>query len=321
MKRPVVYGVIAVISILICSVVVAAQQKIPTGGPLPDVRGFNNKIDDLRETSKISWVVRHVAGQVYVAAGAGGHVVIFAGNDGIFLVDTNFTVFYDQIMAAIRQVSSAPIRFVVNTHAHLDHTQNNEKFAAQGAVIVDPPNTRKALMSIVGPRGLPVITSAGPLTFYFNGEEVSYVPLKNAHTDGDVAVYFHGSDVWAFGDEYTGDYPGMSLQQGGTTQNYIDNYNLALEMTKPNTIFVPGHGQLSDRARLTALRDVITTVHTRFRDMVAKGMTLEEISKARPSREFDDDFAAENHSPTTFVTVGSWYKALYDEISAELKKR
>jgi glyoxylase-like metal-dependent hydrolase (beta-lactamase superfamily II) len=313
------YGLIAVTSIGICSGIFAAQQKIPTGGPLPDVRGFNNKINDVRETSKISWVIRHVAGQVYVAAGAGGHVVIFAGNDGILLVDTNFTVFYDQIMAAIRQVSNAPIRFVVNTHSHLDHAQNNDKFAAQGAVIIDPPNTRRALATTPDARGLPVITSSAPLTLYFNGEEVSYVPLKPAHTDGDVAVYFHGSDVWAFGDEYTGDYPGMSVQQGGTTQNYIDNYNLALQMTKPGTIFVPGHGQMSDRARVIALRDVITTVHTRVRDMVAKGMTLAEISKARPSREFDPDFAAENHSPTTFVTTESWYKAMYDEISAEKK--
>src|ERR1041385_3204175 len=307
MKRSVVFGLIAAISIVICSKLFAAQQNITTGGLLPDVRGFNNKINNVQETSKISWVVRHVAGQVYVAAGAGGHVVIFAGNDGILLVDTNFTVFYDQIMAAIRQVSSAPIRFIVNTHSHLDHVQNNDKFAAQGAVIIDPPNTRRALASTADSRGLPLITSSAPLTLYFNGEEVRYVPLKAAHTGGDVAVYFHGSDVWAFGDEYTGDYPGMSVQQGGTSQNYIDNYNLALQMTTPNTIFVPGHGQMSGRARLTALRDVIATVHGRVRDMVAKGMTLAEINKARPSREFDADFAAENHSPTTFVTTEGWY--------------
>jgi glyoxylase-like metal-dependent hydrolase (beta-lactamase superfamily II) len=313
-------GAIAVICSLLCSSVVLTQQAIPDGGPIPDVRGFNNKINDPKETSKISVVVRHVAGKVYVVAGAGGHVVVFAGDDGILLVDTNFHVFYDQIMPAIRKISNAPIRFVVNTHAHLDHVQNNDRMAMQGAVVVTHPNTRRALMGSSAPAALPMVTSSNPLTFHFNGEQVSFVPLKPAHTDGDVAVYFHGSDVWAFGDEFTGDYPGMSVQAGGSTKNYVDNYNLALTMTTPNTIFVPGHGQLWKRERLTALRDVITTVHGRFREMVAKGMTLEEITKARPSREFDAQFSPENSSPTTVVTTERWYATLYEEISAERKK-
>ena len=92
-------------------------------------------------------------------------------------------------------------------------------------------------------------------------------------------------------------------------------------MTTPNTRFVAGHGQLSNRAELIAIRDVITTVHARFRDMVAQGMTLEQIREARPSREFDAEFAAENSSPTTFVTVERWYSALYDEALAEAAAR
>jgi glyoxylase-like metal-dependent hydrolase (beta-lactamase superfamily II) len=257
---------------------------------------------------------------VYVVAGAGGHIVVFAGDDGLFLVDSNFHVFYDQIMAGIRKISNAPIRFVVNTHSHLDHVQNNDRMAMQGAAVVAHPNTRRALMSGSAPAGLPTITPSAPLTFHFNGEQITVVPLKPAHTDGDLAVYFHGSDVWAFGDEFTGDYPGMSVQAGASTENFVDNYNLALTMTTPNTIFVPGHGQLWKRERLTALRDAITTVHDRVREMVAKGMTQEEIVKARPSREFDADFAPEKSSPTTFVTTERWYATLYEEITAELKK-
>jgi hypothetical protein len=96
--------------VVACSIVFPAQ-RIPSGGPIPDVRGFNNKITDPAEASKIKVVVRHVAGKVYVIAGAGGNIAMFAGDDGILLVDTNFTVFYDQIMAAIRQISDKPIRF------------------------------------------------------------------------------------------------------------------------------------------------------------------------------------------------------------------
>ncbi len=322
MKRSVARFALAAVFGILSGTVASSGQAIPTGGPIPDIRGFNNRITDPEAVSEISVVVRHVAGGVYVVAGAGGNVVVFAGDDGVFLVDTNFIVFYDEIMAAIRRISDGPIRFVVNTHSHLDHVQNNANMAMAGAVIVAHPNLRQALLenppsgSVAG-AGLPIVTSSEVLTFHFNGEDVIFVPLKPAHTDGDVAVYFRGSDVWAFGDEYTTDYPGINVRAGGTVENYVDNYNRALEMTTPNTQFVPGHGQLSNRAELIAIRDVITTVHDRFRDMVARGMTLEQIREARPSREFDAEFAAENSSPTTFVTVERWYGSLYEEAVAE----
>jgi glyoxylase-like metal-dependent hydrolase (beta-lactamase superfamily II) len=136
---------ITAFGVVLASSVVFAQQRIPSGGPIPDVRGFNNKITDPAETSKIKVVVRHVAGKVYVIAGAGGNIAVFAGDDGIVLVDTNFTVFYDQIMAAIRQISDKSIRFVLNTHSHIDHVQNNENMEKLGAVIISTPNLRSAM--------------------------------------------------------------------------------------------------------------------------------------------------------------------------------
>lgn len=167
----------------------AAQQQIPTGGPIPDRRDFNNSVDDPKLTGPIEEVVRRVAGNVYVIAGAGGNI---------------FAVFYPRIMAALRQISDKPVRMIVNTRSHFDHNQNNTNFAKQGASIFAHPNLRMALMQQtrppVPPAGLPVATSSEPLTFHFNGEEISYIPLKPSHTNGDVALYFHGSDVFAFGD-------------------------------------------------------------------------------------------------------------------------
>jgi len=230
-----------------------AQQNIPTGGPIPDRRGLNNTFDGPRVTSQVEEVVRRVAGNVYVIAGSGGNIEAQAGSDGILLVDDNFTIFYPKILAAIRQLSDKPVRIIVNTHSHPDHNQNNANFAKQGALIFAHPNTRLALMQQRGPspvpaEGLPQMTSSERITFHFNGEDVTYLSLKPSHTNGDVAVYFHGSDVFAFGDVFTTDYPAIGVEQGGTIENFIDNYNLALQMTTPNTIFVPGHGQLS-RAR------------------------------------------------------------------------
>jgi cyclase len=299
-----------------------AQQQIPTGGPIPDRRGFNNSVDDPRLTSQVEEVVRRVAGNVYVIAGAGGNIEVQAGPDGLLLVDDNFTVFYPKIMAAIRQISDKPVRIVINTHSHFDHNQNNANFAKQGALVFAHPNTRLALIDQkrppVPPEGLPVVTSSEQMTVHFNGEDITYIPLKPSHTNGDVAVYFHGSDVFAFGDVFTTDYPAIGVAQGGTIENFVDNYNLALGMTTPNTIFVPGHAQLSKREDVIAVRDAIAIIHARFLEMVKKGMSLEQIRQARPSKEFDARFATENFAPNEMQNSTRWYQQMFEEAKAHL---
>ena len=158
------------------------------------------------------------------------------------------------------------------------------------------------------------------MTFRFNGEEISYIPLKPSHTNGDVAVYFHGSDVFAFGDVFTTDYPAIGLSEGGTIENFADNYNLALQITTPNTIFVPGHGQLSKQEDVIAVRDAITIIHARFLDMVKKGMTPEQIREARPSKEYDARFATENFAPNAMQNSGRWYEQMFEEAKAHLSQ-
>jgi len=308
-------------AILLVSVA-TGQPQIPTGGPIPDRRGFNNSVNDRKLTDPVEEVVRKVAGNTYVIAGAGGNIVVQAGPDGLFLVDDNFTVFYPRILAAIRQISDKPVRMIVNTHWHPDHNQNNANFAKQGSLVFAHPNTRMALMQfkLSTPEGLPVVTSSEPMTFHFNGEEISYIPLKPSHTNGDVAVYFHGSDVFAFGDVFTTDYPAIGIQEGGTIENFVDNYNLALKMTKPSTIFVPGHAQLSKQTDVIAVRDAITTIHARFLEMVKKGMTIEQVLQARPSKEFDARFATENFAPNEMQNSGRWYQQMFDEAKAHLSQ-
>ena len=152
---------LAAIFVVLLGVTSVVQQQIPAGGPIPDRRGFNNRINDPKAVAEVTVIVRHVAGQVYVVAGAGGNVAVCAGDDGLLLVDDNFTVFYDQIMAVIRQISNKPVRFVVNTHSHLDHVQNNENLAKQGAVVFAHPNTRLALMGRPPQAGGPAAPGRG----------------------------------------------------------------------------------------------------------------------------------------------------------------
>lgn len=311
----------------------AVQQGIQTGGPIPDRRHFNASVGIPEAVSKVEWVARKVAGKVYVLAGAGGNVVVQSGEDGLLLVDTNFTVFYPQIREQIRTISDKPVRIVINTHSHFDHNQNNAEFAKQGALIFTPPATRTALMQQTRPspvprEGLPVVTSASPMSFHFNGEEVAYVPLKLTETPGEVGVYFRGSDVFVFGDVYVQTYPYIGVQNGATIENILDNFNLALQMTTPNTVFVPGHGQLGTREDLIAVRDAVSTIHDRFVKMVAGGMTVEQIWEARPSKEFDARFSIETVvHPTDFYNAnleGStrrWYDRLFEEAKAHLARR
>jgi cyclase len=329
-------GLVALCVVLL-GVTVAVQQQIPTGGPIPDRRGFQG-VNDPRypDVVKNGVVTRHVAGQVYVIAGAGGNIVVQSGDDGLFLVDDNFIVFYDQIMAGIRKISDKPIRMVVNTHSHGDHVQNNENLAKQGALVFAHPNTRLALMrqgrapapaggrggpAPVPPAGWPTITSDQPMAFHFNGEDITFVPLKPSHTNGDVAVYFPKSNVWAFGDVYTTDYPSIGVAQGGTIENFVANYDKALELTNQDTVFVPGHAQLSKRADVIANRDAITTIHDRFVKMVAEGMTLDQIRAARPSKEFDARFATENFAPNDVQNSSRWYEQMYNEARTHLQGR
>jgi glyoxylase-like metal-dependent hydrolase (beta-lactamase superfamily II) len=258
-----------------------------------------------------------------VIAGAGGNVFVFAGPDGIMLVDTNFIAFYDPIMADIRRISDKPVRFVLSTHAHIDHVQNNANFAKQGAVIIGTPSLRDEMLkdpraNFANQGGAPMLTSAGPMTIHFNGEEVDFIPLKPAHTDGDAAVYIRGSNVFAFGDVYRNDYPSMG--ESGTTQNFIDNYTMAINMTNAQTLFLPGHGQVSPQSELIDIRNAVQTIHTRFVDMVAKGMTLDQIIQARPSKEFDARFSSESLSATTGNTVERWYGAMYKEATKGAKQ-
>ena len=326
MTRPAFFGVFV---LLLCNLALS-QEPIPERGPIPDDRGFQPT--NAERVAKVNVIVRHIAGQAYVIAGAGGNMVVFAGDDGVLLVDTNFTVFYDQIMAQIRRISNKPIRYILNTHPHPDHVQNNENFTKQGAIVIGHPNLRKAMIAAAstGPAsgpganpkgGFPVITTSAPTTLHFNGEEVVFMPLKPAHTDADMAVYFRSSDVFVFGDVYRTDYPSLGDVPGATIDSFLDNYKMALDMTTPNTIFVPGHGQLSTRQDLSELREVVIQLYARFREMVVRGMTLEQIIEARPSREWDARFASETKSPTTGNTVQRVYTRMYAAIKRELETK
>ncbi len=286
-----------------------------TETPLPDFRV--RRVDP----AKYNEVVRKVQGQIMVVAGAGSQVSVLAGPDGVLIVDDQYKEMNPKLLAAIKSISDKPIRYVINTHLHPDHVGGNEAIAKLGAAILASDNARMGLVRGFPPgtttpaAALPVVTFTEPINLQFDGEDIEIVPSpKPSHTDGDIFIYFKKSDVLAMGDVYTTDYPAINPANGGTSQNVIDDWNYALDhFIGPKTKIVPGHGQISTRADLIALRNATSTIRERFRKMVKDGMTLEQVKAARPTREFDQRFALENVGHNEIVSTDAWYGTMYNE--------
>jgi glyoxylase-like metal-dependent hydrolase (beta-lactamase superfamily II) len=289
-----------------------SQTNLP---PLPDIRVRHV------DPAKYPEVVRKVQGQIIVVAGAGSQVSVLPGPDSILIVDDQYREMNPKLLAAIKTISDKPIRYIINTHLHPDHVGGNEAIAKLGATILAHDNTRVGLVRGFPPGtptpavALPVVTFSETVDLRFNGEEIAIVPSpKPSHTDGDIFIYFKNSDVLAMGDVYTTDYPAINPGSGGTSQNVIDDWNYALDhFIGPNTKIVPGHGQISTRADLIALRNATITIRERFRKMAKDGMTLEQVKAARPTKEFDQRFALENVGHNEIVSTDAWYGIMYNE--------
>jgi glyoxylase-like metal-dependent hydrolase (beta-lactamase superfamily II) len=294
--------------------------------------------------------VVHVRGGVYMLVGAGGNTTIQVGGDGVMVVDTQFAPLSTRIVSAIRSISQAPIRYVVNTHVHADHTGGNEAIAragrtrAGGNVVGDigsaATDTARILAHenvlnrmVKGPGGKPA-TSPGAWpteTFFnrrrdilFNDEAVQFIHQPKAHTDGDIVVFFRRTDVVATGDLFTTVmYPFIDQANGGTVNGYIAALNAIIDITVPNnvneggTMVVPGHGRLSDEQDVIEYRDMLTIVRDRLRTYVGRGMTLEQVRAAGPTLDFDPRYG----SDTGFWTTSMFIEAIYQEMAAERAAR
>jgi cyclase len=263
-----------------------------------------------------------LAGNFYVLEGRGGSIGVLTGPDGILMVDGEFAPLTPKIVAAIKQISSEPIRFLVNTHDHGDHTGGNENFAKMGALIVARDEVRERLMHPgPGPNGapgvpapaaaLPTITYEGSMHFHMDGEDVQLVPIPRAHTDSDTLVYFPRADVIMCGDYFNSDqYPYIDREDGGTLNGTLDGMALLIGMSGPSTKIVPGHGPVVGRNEAIADRDMILAIRDRVAPMVAQGKTLDEVLAAHPTADYDAHVADWKRTADRFI------RPLYGELSA-----
>ena len=279
-----------------------------------------------------------VQGNVYMITGPGGNVTVQVGKDGVLLVDTMFAEVSDKLLAEVKKLSNGTIRYIVNTHAHLDHVGGNEKIAAAGSIIVGGnfagqvaaasaanvvahENTLNR-MSALEPK-LPFAAMPTDTFFtlskdlYFNNEAVQLFHIPNAHTDGDVIAFFRKSDVVSTGDLFTpGNYPIIDIARGGNVQGIVAALNRIIDITVPadkqegGTYVIPGHGRLCDEADVVEYRDMLTIVRDRVQDMVKKGMTLDQVKAAKPTRDYDPQYGATSGFWTTDMFVDAVYKSL-----------
>jgi glyoxylase-like metal-dependent hydrolase (beta-lactamase superfamily II) len=272
--------------------------------------------------SKVEIKTTQIADNFYTLEGLGGTISVLTGPDGVLLVDSQFAALTDKLAAAIKKLSNKPIRFVINTHVHPDHTGGNENFAKLGAVVFSRDQLRARLEhpnpGADGTPGkpapaaaLPIVTYDGPVSIHLNGENVRLLPIRNAHTDGDTLVSFTEHDILAVGDYYRGiGYPFVDLKSGGTLQGILDGLGATIGRCGPNTKVIPGHGPVTDRNALVAQRDLILAVRDKVAPLVAQNKTLEEVIAAKPTADFDAQVPQSQQTAERFVT---W---MYTEVKA-----
>ena len=269
-----------------------------------------------RDFSKVEIKTTRVAEGVYMLEGAGGNIGVHAGSDGVLVIDDQFAPLTDKIRAAITAISDKPVRFLLNTHWHGDHTGGNENFAKAGVAIVAHDNVRRRMSveqynAIFDRRtpaapaaALPVVTFNDSVTFHLGGEEITCFHVPNAHTDGDVIVWFRKANVVHMGDcLFNGRYPVIDLAVGGSAAGMAAAADRMLKVLPADVKLIPGHGPLATPKELAAFRDMLNTAIGKVKPLVAAGKSLEEIQKAKPLADLDETWGKGGMTPDNFLRV------------------
>jgi glyoxylase-like metal-dependent hydrolase (beta-lactamase superfamily II) len=318
----------AIVGALVFGQRVDTQQRSPVTPAAPAQNwGSNGEIHEFL-----------VQGNVHLLVGAGGNIAVQAGDDGVLVVDTGLAQYADKVLAAIRKLSDKPIRYIVNTHFHADHTGGNEVIGKAGSTtqgnstaILAYENVLTRMSATIGEKSFaPTIawpTSTyvtGQKDFFFNDEPVVLQHETDAHTDGDSVVLFRRSDVIMAGDIFvTTGYPVIDHANGGNVSGIIGGLNRVLDLAVPKhdqeggTYVIPGHGRVCDEADVLEYRDMVTIVRDRIKDMVGRGLTLEQVKAARPTLDYDLHYGTTTGPWTTAMFV----EAIYRDLSADTGKR
>ena len=247
----------------------------------------------------------HLAGSVHVLFGAGGNIAASVGDDATFIVDDQFAPLTPKIVAAIRTLTPKAVQFVLNTHWHFDRTGGNENMGNAGALIVAHENVRRRMsteqfIAALNRReppspkaALPVVTFTEGVIFHLNGDSIVVTHLAPAHTDGDAMVYFTKANVLHMGDVFNNaGLPFVDLSSGGSIHGIIIAMERAYAMTNDATQIIPGHGAVTDRARLQRWHDMLVSLRTRMQQEIAAGHTVDQVLAAKIVAPWEKEWPA-----------------------------
>ncbi len=268
--------------------------------------------------------VSPVAEGVYALTGRGGNIGLVVTEDGAFLIDDQYAPLTDRILAAVRSVTDQPVKFVLNTHWHGDHTGGNENLAGQGTLVVAHDNVRERMSSeqvseffgrttppsVDG--ALPVMTFDSTVTFHLGDQTVHAFHVPHAHTDGDSVVHLPDANVIHTGDiVFYGLYPFVDVDSGGSLAGVIAAVERIADLADDKTVIIAGHGPVIDREQLLGYHDMLKTVHERLTDAIAQGQSLDDIKAAGITAEYDEAWGG------GFIPPERWIELLYRDLTAK----
>jgi glyoxylase-like metal-dependent hydrolase (beta-lactamase superfamily II) len=306
------------IAIALLAGAAVAQQAQPPAAPPPV------------DFSKVEIKTTDIGDNVYMLEGQGGNITVALAKDGIIMVDGQFAPLHDKIKAAISTISNLPVKYLINTHYHGDHTGGNEGFAKDGVTVMAQENVRKRLAAgttngLTGAKTPPAAAGALPADTYTNfskvrlpGRVANLRHIPNAHTDGDTYVWFKTANVLSTGDTFTnGRYPNIDFANGGNIKGMIAATDAYLKLTNAKSRIVPGHGPVADKAALTEYRAMLVTARDRMALLVKEGKSEDDVVAAKPFADLDKKWAPTELASKNFIRVV--YHSLADKPEPENK--
>jgi len=283
--------------------------------------------------SKVEIKTTDLGDGVYMLEGQGGNITVATARDGIIMVDGEFAPLHDKIKAAIATLSNQPVKYLVNTHFHGDHTGGNAPFAKDGAAVMSEINVKMRLAAgttngLTGAKtppaaaeALPTKTYTGAFKIRMAGRVADLRHIANAHTDGDTYVWFKTANVLATGDTFTnGRYPNIDFANGGNIKGMIAATDAYLKLVNEKSRIVPGHGPVADKAALVAYRTMLVTARDRMAKLVKEGKTEDDVVTAKPFADLDTKWAPSELASKNFIRV-VWHSLADKPDTKPLTKR
>lgn len=300
-------------SLFVTATAASASLPISLFSQTPDDA---QRIDAMRKQLTGNVQVAKVSANVSILSGAGGNIGILTGPEGKIAIDSGVSTATAAILQSLAQLGSLPLKYLINTHFHFDHTDGNLALQDAGATIVASEKTRDRLSTpqfmellnlhfpALPAKAWPTRTLTGGFTFYHGGEEVILQTVPPAHTDTDLYVYFKQSDVLHAGDVFfNGSYPVIDYSSGGNINGYVDGMSKMLAVAKDSTKIIPGHGPLASKTDFTASHDALASIRDRVATSKKSGKTLEETIAAKPTADHDPKFGNGFIKADMFITM------------------